>query len=256
VPAKQVRTRYLWTASDPWFGAVHGEDILPDVAIGRLPAASVNEVETLVHKILAYETGVADPGAPIVLIADNPDVAGDFAANADDLAATVLSGREVQKIYLSELGTAPTRSAIADAFDGGASMMSYIGHGAIRLWASENVFNVSSVDSLSPQAHQPLLFTMNCLNGYFHFPYYDSLSERLLKADGKGIIAAFSPTGLSLDAPAHRFHQALMDEVANRAHERLGDAILAGQAAYADTGAFPELLSIYHLLGDPALRLR
>jgi len=33
-------------------------------------------------------------------------------------------------------------------------------------------------------------------------------------------------------------------------------AILAGQVIYAHTGAFPELLSIYHLLGDPALKLR
>jgi hypothetical protein len=32
----------------------------------------------------------------------------------------------------------------------------------------------------------------------------------------------------------------------------LGDALLAAQSAYADTGAFRELLSIYHLLGDPA----
>jgi len=47
-----------------------------------------------------------------------------------------------------------------------------------------------------------------------------------------------------------------MNELVNQKHERLGDAILAGQAAYAATGAFPELLSIYHLLGDPALRLR
>ena len=36
---------------------------------------------------------------------------------------------------------------------------------------------------------------------------------------------------------------------------RLGDAILAAQGAYADTGALPELLSIYHLFGDPALML-
>jgi hypothetical protein len=97
---------------------------------------------------------------------------------------------------------------------------------------------------------------MNCLNGYFHFPYFNSLSEELLKAEGKGIIAAFSPTGLSLNSPAHRFHKALLNELVHRGHERLGDAVLAGQAAYADTGAFPELLRIYHLLGDPALRLR
>jgi len=36
----------------------------------------------------------------------------------------------------------------------------------------------------------------------------------------------------------------------------LGDAVMAAQEAYAATGAFPELLQIYHLLGDPALRLR
>ncbi len=97
---------------------------------------------------------------------------------------------------------------------------------------------------------------MNCLNGYFHFPYYNSLSEELLKAEGKGVIAAFSPSGLSLNDPAHQFHKALLDQIANQGHERLGDAVLAGQAAYAETGAYSELLSIYHLLGDPALRLR
>ncbi len=32
--------------------------------------------------------------------------------------------------------------------------------------------------------------------------------------------------------------------------------MLAAQEAYAETGAYPELLSIYHLLGDPALTLR
>ena len=31
---------------------------------------------------------------------------------------------------------------------------------------------------------------------------------------------------------------------------------MAAQAAYSQTGAMPELLSIYHLLGDPALTLR
>ena len=37
----------------------------------------------------------------------------------------------------------------------------------------------------------------------------------------------------------------------NGAHERLGDAVMAAQAAYADTGALPELLLIYQLLGTP-----
>ena len=79
----------------------------------------------------------------------------------------------------------------------------------------ENVFNIGDVWSLTPQSQQPILLTMNCLNGYFHFPYFNSLSEELLKAEGKGIIAAFSPSGLSLNEPAHRLHEALLTELFN-----------------------------------------
>jgi hypothetical protein len=256
VPVKSLKTEFMWTASDPWYGAINGEDILPDVAVGRLPAASVEEVQSLVGKILAYESGEEDPETPIVLITDNPDVAGDFDEDAEEIAATVLSGEDVEKIYLSQLGPAVARSAIQNAFDQGASLMSYMGHGAIHLWANEKLLDIWDVEALSPQAQQPLLLTMNCLNGYFHFPYHNSLSEELLKAEGKGVIAAFSPTGLSLNGPAHQFHKALLNQILSHEHERLGDAILAGQTAYAESGAFPDLLRIYHLLGDPALRMR
>ena len=256
VPPLMVKTTYLWTTSDPTYASVNGEDLLPDLAIGRLPAATVEEARAMVGKIVAYETGDVTLEGTTVLVADNADRAGNFQADAEKIASTLLSSREVKKIYLSQLSRAATRSAIVEAFDEGASLMSYLGHGGIVIWASENVFNLSDVDSLEPQAQQPLLLTMNCLNGYFHFPYFNSLSEELVKAEGKGAIAAFSPSGLSLNTPAHLYHKALLQELFNGSHERLGDAVLAAQEAYAETGAFPELLSIYHLLGDPALRLK
>ncbi|HEX9723842.1 MAG TPA: C25 family cysteine peptidase, partial [Vicinamibacteria bacterium] len=77
----------------------------------------------------------------------------------------------------------------------------------------------------------------------------------IVKAPGKGAVAAFSPSGLSLDAPAHQFHKLLLEELFNHPHPRLGDAVLAAQGAYAETGSFPELLTIYHLFGDPAMTL-
>jgi hypothetical protein len=46
-----------------------------------------------------------------------------------------------------------------------------------------------------------------------------------------------------------------MDEITSGRHARLGDALLAAQAAYTDSGQMPELLAIYHLLGDPATRI-
>jgi hypothetical protein len=255
VPSLTRKTSYLWTVSDPAYAAVNGEDLLPDLALGRLPAANVGEARLLVEKVLAYEESRQDLKGPVVMVADNPDLAGDFETDSDEIAAG-LSGREVGKIYLSQLGPEGTRSAILAALDRGASLLSYVGHGGIALWASENVFANSDIESLSVQSRQPVLLTLNCLNGYFHFPYFDALAEAFLKAEGKGAIAAFSPSGLSLNGPAHLYHQALMEELTSGRHARLGDAVLAAQRTYAESGAFPELLAIYHLFGDPALELR
>lgn len=251
-----VKTSYLWTASDAAYAAVNGEDLLPDLAIGRLPAANVDELRVMVAKILAYESGGAPSRGGPVLVADNPDAAGDFEANAEEIANTVLASREPRRIYLSRLGPAATRAAIVDAFDTGAPLVSYVGHGGIHLWASENIFDGSRVAALDAQPEQPIVLTLNCLNGYFHFPYFNSLSEELLKAEGRGAIAVFSPSGLSVDEPAHRYHQALLSALVSGRHRRLGDAFLAAQSDYAAAGVFPELLRIYHLFGDPALTLR
>jgi hypothetical protein len=255
IPPVMTRTTYMWTASDPAYAALNGDDLLPDVAIGRLPAATIDEARTLVEKVVAFETAGRDFSGRAVLVADNADQAGDFEANANDLAASVLAGRSVEKIFLSEKG-ASTRAEIAHALDQGASFLSYVGHGSTAVWASENVWNNLDVNALLPQPRQPILFTMNCLNGFFHFPPLNSLAEQFLKAEGKGAVAAFSPSGLSLDAPAHVLHKALLAEILSGRHERLGDAVLAAQGTYADSGSFPELLTIYHLFGDPALRLR
>jgi hypothetical protein len=256
LPVFMFKSTWLWTASDPAYASVNGDDALPDLAIGRLPASGFGEAETLVRKLVEFERQGFEPAAGAVLVADNPDKAGDFEADADDIAAGPLAGVPTEKIYLARLGTEGTRSAIVSAFDRGASLMSYVGHGGIDVWATEKVLFSEDLPKLSPQARQPVLFTMNCLNGYFFAPAFDSLAEALVKAHDKGAIAAVSPSGLSLDSAAHVYHKALVAEITSGRHARLGDAVLAAQSDYADTGVFPELLRVYNLLGDPAMSLR
>jgi len=254
LPALFVRSSYLWTASDPRLAAVNGDDGLPDLAIGRLPATSLEQAQTLVDKLLAWEDSGQGLAGAATLVADNPDPGGDFEANARDIAESYLPGRS-ELVLLRELGTG-TRPRIQAALDSGLSFLSYVGHGGAAVWASENVWNSWDAASLLAQSQQPLLLTMNCLNGYFVAPAFDSLSESLVKAAGRGAIAAFSPSGLSLDGPAHQYQRALLAELTSGRHERLGDAITAAQTAYSRSGLMPELLSIYHLLGDPAMRIR
>jgi hypothetical protein len=191
----------------------------------------------------------------VALVADNPDAAGDFEADVEDIRTSFLGDRETTVLKVGELGEG-TRPAIQEAFDSGLSLLSYVGHGGSAVWASENVWNSWDAANLLAQSRQPVLLTMNCLNGYFVGSNFESLSESLLKAEGRGAIAAFSPSGLSVDGPAHQYHRAVVDELVSGKHERLGDAILAAQETYAQTGLMPELLSVYHLLGDPAMRIQ
>jgi hypothetical protein len=255
LPVAWARTAYLLTASDPAFAAVNGDDTLPDLAIGRLPASTPEEAQALVAKLLAWEDSGQGLGGGAAIVADNPDAGGDFEANARDIAESFLAGRGPSLLFLGALG-AQARPAIRDALDGGLSLLSYVGHGGTAVWASENVWNSWDAASLQAQSRQPLLLTLNCLNGYFVPPTFDALAESMVKAEGRGAIAAFTPSGLSLDGPAHLYHRALMAELTLGRHERLGDAIAAAQSGYAQGGLMPELLGLYHLFGDPAMRIR
>jgi len=201
----------------------------------------------------AYVSGQGLSGAAL-LVADNPDDGGDFEADVEEIRSSYLASR-ARVLKLSQLGAA-TRPAIKDSFDSGLGLLSYVGHGGAAVWASENVWNSWDAPSLLAQSRQPLLMAFNCLNGYFVAPSYDSLAESLLKLEGRGAIASFASSGLSLDGPAHQYHLALTAELTSGQHQRLGDAVLAAQKTYAQTGLMPELLSVYHLLGDPAMRLK
>jgi len=54
---------------------------------------------------------------------------------------------------------------------------------------------------------------------------------------------------------AHALHKALLQEFLSGGNRRLGDAVLAAQARFLETGSFAELIVIYHLFGDPGLPL-
>ena len=153
------------------------------MAIGRLPAATLEQAQMLVAKLIAWEDSGQGLAGAATLVADNPDLAGDFEADVEDIRASFLASRETRVLKLSELG-AQTRPAILDALNSGLSFLSYVGHGGAAVWASENVWNSWDAASLQAQSRQPFLLTMNCLNGYFVAPAFDSLVG--VAAQGRG----------------------------------------------------------------------
>ena len=88
-------------AADREFGDVIGKNGIPEIAIGRLPVISNAELQTMIGKIIAYEKSQGAWTDIALMIADNSDDGGDFAAGSNELAA-LAAGYQAEKIHLAD----------------------------------------------------------------------------------------------------------------------------------------------------------
>jgi len=239
------------TAADNRFVTVDGDDALPDIALGRWPVNTLTETRQLVSKTLAYEDALLTPAdRRVVIAADDADLAGDFPAKANALAAHVAAPYvAVTATLTGSVSFTATRAALLSQWNL-ARLLLYSGHASPRQWAAERLFHRDDVATLPRRAALPVVVGLTCYTARFH-ELQDALDETLLRADGRGAVATWGATGLTLSAGHDVLGQNLTD--AWLAGSRLGDATLAGKLALAGGGLYLDLLDTYTLLGDPAL---
>ncbi|MCS7039116.1 MAG: C25 family cysteine peptidase, partial [Caldilineales bacterium] len=253
------------TATDNRLVTVSGDDILPDLFVGRLPVNSPAETATLVNKIIQYETA-AWPGdwrLRNLFVADNADTAGDFAALSDQVADAFLPGpydERKQKIYLGVNTASPVsaRGAILQAFNEGVFLSNYTGHGQVGHWASEFLFRSEDAAGLVNGRRLPVQLSMTCLDGRFHELASDALTEVLVRNPAGGAVAAWAATGLGVAHGHDHLHRGFYRALYQDGEQRLGALTLAGKLALFtgdSLGVFHDLIDTFVLLGDPALRL-
>jgi len=257
LPPIYTGTPHGLAAADMRYGCIAGDDSVPDLAIGRLPAATAAELQAMVDKIIAYEAQPAgDWSRRALVVADDPDPAGDFPADSEDIAAGLPLDLAVERIYLSEQTPADARAALVDGITAGAGLVNYLGHGGVDRLAAEGLLRITDIPGLANGVRLPLLLAFTCAAGECTIPGYPGLGEALLTQPDGGAIAVYAPAGLSDNAAAAELNAALAAEL-DRGHATLGDAIRAALAAWtpADpTAAYHR--DLYILLGDPALLIK
>jgi hypothetical protein len=256
------------TTSDNRFVTVSGDDILPDMYIGRLPANSVSETSAMVSKILYYELNPAQGNwnTRLTFVADNADGGGNFPAFSDNIADHYLpDGYLAEKIYygIDPFTTvAEAQVAILNAINQGRLLVSFVGHGSVQFWAAEKLFSVSSISSLTNTGIYPFFAPMTCAEGYFIYPIaqgynYPSLAESMVRASDKGAIASFSPAGFGLANGHDLLAQGLYQAFFIDGTTQFGPATTYAKY-YLDANGpgFLDLIDTYNLFGDPATKLK
>lgn len=258
------------TAADNRYVTFVGEDTLPDMMLGRLTANDVAEATVLINKIMTYEaTTLAEPWKQkLLFVADNTDSAGNFAQMSDNLISCCLPGiYQSEKVYF--VPTSPqinpdpkvneAKSAILNVINQGVLLVNYIGHAAGSQWTGEGVFKSTDISLLNNPNTLPIILSMTCYDGYYHYPIddfkYEALAEVFTRTAAKGAVASWSPTGLGVASGHDYLNRGFYDALFKNGATTIGEATTAGKLRLWSTGSNLDLLDTYLLFGDPALRI-
>jgi hypothetical protein len=239
-------------------------DGTPDLAIGRIPALTNADVTNYLAKIQAYESSARRPANQAIVVADDPDEAGNFTLDSQAIV-TALAGKGYvpTPIYVESIGATAARSQLVSALNSpaGVGIFNYVGHGGTDRLAGEGLLSNwpddANVDTLVNAARQAILLAFTCNVGDSSYPGYESLTESLLRRQEGGVVATFSPTGLSDDKEAHKLNLSLVGTLGGpTSRPTLGEAVAAAIANFAAQGGQRYLRETYSILGDPGLRIQ
>ncbi|HEX8290095.1 MAG TPA: C25 family cysteine peptidase [Pyrinomonadaceae bacterium] len=250
VPTKLVDTLYSETGSDDSL-ADFNNDGLAELAIGRIPARTPQDVTDALAKVTNFEASVAQAHARGALFAsDQTDAYYNFEEFSQRLAGNLPA--TMPKTFVNR-ATPNSQAILVNELNSGRFLVNYSGHGNIAVWASTGFFGKTNAQQLSNANNLSVFVMLSCLNGFFIDPQEDGLSETLLKTNSGGAVAAWSSTGLTTpdiqEIMATRFYK----QISAGNITRLGDLI---NDAKTTISSGRDVRLSWVLLGDPMLRMK
>ena len=252
VPTRIIETAAFKTASDDWF-TDFVQNGFATIPTGRLPVRTPADADLVISKIIGYESGssAGSWNSQALLIADQ-NIDSNFNTAATSAAATLPSTLQVSEILADSLDTATARSQILAALNNGALLVDYNGHGAEQQWSSADLFDTTAAAALSNGGRLPVYLLMDCLNGFFHDVYAESLAESLLLAPNGGAVAVWASSGFTQESPQSTLNLAFLHFFAASPSQSLGRLVLQAKAGTTDN----DVRRTWILFGDPAMKLQ
>ena len=250
VPAKMVQTRYSETASDDAL-ADFDNNGLAEMAIGRIPARTTSEIDTMYTKMLNWESALTptsmNRGA---LFAYDFNDGYPFSTMSQNLRNQLPGSVPATFVFRGETGA---NTNLINAMNLGQYVVNYSGHGTAGSWGGSPVFfNSSSVPTTAD--HSPSVYTMlTCLNGYYHWLYFNSISEVLLKTPNKGAVIAWGSSGLTLPDVQEQMATRFYLKLGEGSIPRMGDLVRDAKSILSGGS---DVRYSWALLGDPMLKVR
>lgn len=275
-----VTDDYYAMTSPQSSGATSVSSSLPNLPVGRLPAANLAEAKLLIDKTLTYNNAHPGQSTPFgewrmkldFVVDDDADTGVPFHNTMNNSLVNVFEKNSlrkeynVRKLYLDAFtaqsaagGQRYPQVNQAISNDVGNSLyLFYFGHGGINGWAQERVLTVDQIQNFNNYntiySRFPLVSTITCEFTLWDDPAVSSAGEQVIKSKQGGaatMITSSRAIGVSYGETFTTIFTKHIFELENDDFLNLGDAFLK---AKIEKKVSNDHLKV-NFLGDPATKL-
>ena len=218
VPTIEIGYSNNHRATDDRLAAYNG--LIPNIAIGRYPAKSSEDVSAFVEKIIQYETNpmygmwrqrvtlVADDAARPEPVHGSIATGKSHTQNSETIANLISPGIEIRKLYMMEYPEVSNSSLygvikpdatqeLLNILSEGTSIINYIGHGSAHQWAQEKLlYQDDDLNNIITNGMLPVWIAGTCSWGHFDDLDTEAFSEEIIRMKNNGASAIISTTRL------------------------------------------------------------
>ena len=275
-----VTDDYFVMTAPQSLGAVNVSATLPNLPVGRLPAATVSEAKLLIDKALAYNNALPGQSTPFgewrmkmdFVVDDDADNQVPFHNTMNGSLNSVFEigglrkEYNIRKLYLDSFAAQTSaggqrypqvNQAISNDV-GNSLYLFYFGHGGINGWAQERVLTIDQIQNFNNYnnvySRFPLVSTITCEFTLWDDPATFSAGEQVIKSKTGGastMITSSRAIGVGYGEDFTTIFTRNIFDLVNDDFLSLGDALLK---AKIQKGPSNDHLKV-NFLGDPATKL-
>lgn len=252
------------------------DDLLPDLAIGRYPAQTAEELTLMVDKLINYEL-TPEPGIwrnTITLVADDPLRPSRTRAELEHILDTEGISRimppslQINKVYLTEfpevqdpnspyIKKPKARDDFLQKLYNGTLLVNYLGHGSPTVWAQEEVFTASDLSLVKTGMRLPFWVAGTCDWAKYDDVNSSCVPEELMLMENNGAVGVLSTTRKTYasfnEVLLTDFFDFVFPDARTGRSLPIGDAVLMAKNALGTSYRVNQ--EKYVLFADPAMRL-
>ena len=267
--------------NDYMWGEPEEDDLLPEIAVGRIPFSSEEELQIAIHKTISYQENpvLGELETPLMIgerLWDDPLTWGadylDLLIGWHDDNGYETEGipteNQITTLYDRELGTWDAMQLI-DEINSGHSYLHHSGH-------SNSTYNMRLYDTYITNDYFPLvngedhnytlIYSHGCIAGAFDIE--DCIAERMLNIDNFMVVGTFNSrygwfNEGQTEGPSEHLHREYLNAIYGNDICEVGSAHTESKIASApwvtmeeqhEFGALRWCMYTSNLIGDPALR--